>query len=335
MRSNLRMDMMFTLSAPLHHGAGTDGNVSVFRHQRVVVGDEVRELPVLSGNSLKHVVFRAPGVTHMLRTLGVKDGDLTRPVVHLLFSGGALTLKGSTVDIQAYRQLCETVPILGLLGGALGNTMMASRLTVGHGMPICDEYEPLLEMERLQSAGLVNSNALQPVAALLDTQMGTRHDPTRDPSVRRLIAGEEVLALEARKSADLIARKKGEHVKDEDSQQMIYERQVLAAGTQLWSEVYVTEATALEEAAVWAALQEWMRRPFLGANSAVGNGRAKLRITAARPVELEEPQWEPTSMVAEDTHPQAARANAMIAEYESHLREHREVIVETLREVVA
>lgn len=334
-RRSLRCDMVFTMLSALHHGQGSDGNVSLFRTGRHVVDGEVMDLPYLSGNSLKHNVIRVPGVQHMLRVLDVPDGGLSRPVVHLLWSGGALTTKGSTVDLGAYRALCEMVPIIALCGAAVGNYMVESRLSVGDARPVCVEHASRIPLDRLRAAGLVRHDP-PPVSHLYDVQLGTRHDPLRSEGPRRYLAPPERTLLDDGKSAALAKREVGEHVEKGDSQQMLYERQVLAAGTQLHATLYTRDLTRLEEAALWSAVGEWLREPFIGAQRSVGNGHADLRILPSEPIALRYPEWRDTDApLPAGASVEGRAADAMLGEYEDHLRAQRDEILATLGKAAA
>lgn len=331
-RRSLRCELVFTMRSALHHGQGSDGNVSIFRTQRCIVDGEVMDLPYVSGNSLKHVVIREPGVRHMLRVLDVAEGSLSRAVVHLLYSGGSLSVKGSTIDVGAYRALCDLVPVISLCGGALGNFMVESRVSVGDARPVCREHASRVPVARLVEAGALGErDAEVPVSHLYDVQMGTRHDPLRTEHARRHLAPAEREEFEAKKGLDLAKREAGEHADKGDSQQMLYERQVLAAGTKLVSRLYSRELTTLEEAALWASVGEWLTLPFLGAGKAVGNGEASLQIVASEPINLRFPEWADAEVpIVAGKSAQGAAAAAMLATYEDHLRSRRDEILGAL-----
>lgn len=324
-RRSLRCQFTFTMLSALHHGQGTEGNVSLFRTGRFIVDGEPQDVPYVTGNAIKHVVIREPGVRHMLRVLEVPDGSLSKAAVHLLWSGGALTTKGSAIDLGAYRAICEHIPVLSLCGGALGNFMAESRISVGDARPVCAEHA-----DRIDPSDAIDSRLLRvPVGHLYDVQMGTRHDPLRQQEVQRYLTAGEMRLLEDGKREALAKREAKEHTDKGDSQQMIYERQVLAAGTQLVCRVYTKDLTEIEEAALWAAVNEWMRLPFIGAGKAVGNGEAALTIQASEPIALRYPEWRRAELPPELGENDGA-ARAMHARYETHLREHRRDILGAL-----
>ena len=117
--------LIFTAVAmdPIHHGAGTEGNTQLLRMQDLVLDDGTpARVPFISGNSIKHQI-RAGGVKFALKAMAVQAGTLTKGVVDLLFSGGALTKSGSAVNLSQARDLAALFPILSVCGYAAGNFM--------------------------------------------------------------------------------------------------------------------------------------------------------------------------------------------------------------------
>lgn len=336
-RRSLRCDMVFTMLSPLHHGQGAEGNESLFRRQRMVVKGDVLDLPVLSGNSLKHNLIRAPGVRHMLRILDIPEQSLSRAAVHLLFSGGALSKTGSAINIAEYRRLQTLIPILGVCGGATGNTMVQSSVTVGDAYPVCEENEDRIPINRLIESGVLSAEIGQkllatPVGHFTDRSMSTRHDPLRSPDVSRYLLSADLDGYDRSKVDGKKARERGETPAKGESQQMIFYRETLAAGVVLCSTWYTRDMTSTQEAALWSALHEWLRRPFLGAASGVGMGHAKLRVIASEPISLRYPEWDDVPVPIGQS-PDSTAVKTMQGEYEDTLRKNREEIIRALGEI--
>src|SRR5579883_2935407 len=96
----VHLPLLFTLLTPLHHGAGTPGNTSLLRRQAMVAPDgDVAAQPMVSGNSLRHSL-RSALAWHLARVLDIEDGGLSKPVVDLLWSGGAITRTGAQIDLE-------------------------------------------------------------------------------------------------------------------------------------------------------------------------------------------------------------------------------------------
>ena len=58
-----------------------------------------------------------------LNAMGVEPGTLSKGLVHLLYSGGALSGGGAVVKLAAVRELENLFPALGMLGYSAGNHM--------------------------------------------------------------------------------------------------------------------------------------------------------------------------------------------------------------------
>lgn len=320
------LDMVATALDPLHHGAGTIGNVQVLRTQAVILddGSEAR-IPFVSGNSIKHLL-RDGGARFAIEALGIENGALSKGMVDLLWSGGGLTKGGSAVSIGKARELERLFPLLAVLGYGAGNTMTASKLRVDHLHLVCAE------------------NAWRMPAALLDTpharllageyqgeEFGTRHDALRDPTASRVLDVQTRTMIEGERSDK--AKDKSASEKVRDSAQMIYEFETVKAGARFWGRIGFRDLTPLEVGALQASLGRSCQGMHgdayvyhLGAKAAVGFGRLAVSFTGslrhiARPVENE----------ADALTRFGADAGA-VSEYLSHLRENRAAIIDAIRE---
>lgn len=105
------------LTSPFHHGAGASGNTAVLRTQDVIQPDgTTARVPYLSGASVRHALREALA-WHTAHTL-TWSRNLTKSMVDLLWSGGAVTSTGSQVDLAMARRVDDIYPALGLLGYA-------------------------------------------------------------------------------------------------------------------------------------------------------------------------------------------------------------------------
>lgn len=212
-----RYNYTLTLTSAFHHGAGTAGNTSLLRTQEVVHPDTgaTSRIPFLSGNSIRHKL-REGFAWHTIRKLGIEERSLTKPVVDLLFSGGAVTRTGSETDLELPRRIDELLPWLGLLGYAAGSSITAGTLRVSDAILVCAENAWRLPTD-LQDA--------KPAAAYRSEEFGTRHDIATTPAARMI----EI-------AADTIG-----------TTQMIYDRQTLKPGAQLAGSMWLTPAATPQQ----------------------------------------------------------------------------------------
>lgn len=249
------IDYTATLTAPLHHGAGTSGNTSLLRTEDVITPDGATvSVPYVSGNSLRNRL-RSALAWHLADTLDIPPGGLSKPVVDLLWSGGAITHAGAQTDLGLAREVETVLPQLAMLGYSAGSDMAAGTLHVSHLILVCSENS-----WRLPDHLADTTHARQRAGAYRSEEFGTRHDIEGTP------AGRYIATLEA---AGV-------------STQMIYDVQTLKAGSVLAGSLTLTPAatpahrTALDAALALAAPGGVIT---LGAKSAVGYGTARLSLT--------------------------------------------------------
>lgn len=254
----VHLPMMYTLTAPLHHGAGTAGNTSLLRRQDIVLPDgSLARVPFVSGNSVRHTL-RAALAWHLLRTLEVPDGSLTKPVVDLLFSGGAITRTGAETSLERARRVERLAPFLALFGFSAGSDMTAGTLYVNHLHLVCDA-----NVWRLPEAAARLPQARRAPGAYQAEEFGTRHD----------VAGTAV---------DRYLQDAGGATA---TTQMIYEAQVLKPGSVLAGSLDVTPAAtaahhgvllvAIDEA---APLRDGARWGRLAAKAGTGFGQSAIEV---------------------------------------------------------
>lgn len=297
-RGAVHLPLLATLTAPLHHGAGNRGNTALLRRQDIVLPDGTpARTPFVSGNSLRHTL-RAALAWHLVRTLQVPDGSLTKAVVDLLWSGGAITKTGAEVRLDRARRVEDLVPQLGMLGYSAGSDMVAGTLNVNHLHLVCAE-----NAWRLPAAAVELPHAGRAAGAFQGEEFGTRHDVASTPVDRYLADLDTLLGETAPPST-----------------QMIYEMQVLKPGAVLAGSLDLTPAaTDAHRAVLLVALDE--AAPVLGA------GRA-LRLAAKGAVGFGQ-----TALTA-DLAPLGDVAAARTW-WETHLIARRDEILELLAEVAA
>lgn len=293
----VHLPLTATLTAPLHHGAGTAGNTALLRRQDIVLPDGTpARVPFVSGNSLRHTL-RAALAWHLVRVLDLPDGSLSKPIVDLLWSGGAITKTGAETSLDRTRRVEALLPHLMLLGYSAGSDMIAGTLNVNHLHLVCAE-----NTWRLPPSVAALPQAGKRAGAFQGEEFGTRHDVRGTPVDRYLAAVDELLGTST------------------PTTQMIYDMQVVKPGAILAGSLDVTAAaTEAQRRVLLVALDEAApergggRQLRLAAKGAVGYGQTSLQVDLT-----------PLGDVAE------ARAW-----WEQHLAGHRSEILELLAELTA
>lgn len=334
-RSTGRINIIATALDAIHHGAGTSGNTQLLRVQEIVTQDGRRaRVPFISGNSIKHMI-RDGAVRFALDAMQVPDGSLTKPVVDLLFSGGHLSKSGSSVDLNTARRLSVSFPVLSLCGYSAGNFMTASKLRVDNLHLVCEENNwrvpdgvtPALLAKR---AGHYRSEAF-----------GTRHEALRAPHVAKLLEDKTAEA-----HANAVSAQKGSKTpsKASDSSQMIYDFEVLCAGSELWGGVWFEDLTQAEVTAFRSGLSYACQGVLpdgrfifrVGAKASVGYGRVAMRFAG----KMRDIVTAPTHTDSDSMLPEIARSaneaySATLREYAEDLLSRRDEIIALLHEACA
>jgi len=145
------------LLAPLGHGSDSKaGNATLFRRMTVLgAKGTTMQLPYYSGNAVRGQV-RDLLADHLTTSLGFAPRR-DKPIwalwfFHSLYAGGALEQKGQQKKLDAalgangalrtdgIRELRDMVPVLNLLGAAMGNRIIGGHAQFGDLRPICREW---------------------------------------------------------------------------------------------------------------------------------------------------------------------------------------------------
>lgn len=247
--SDLNTRLSMTVASPISHLSDERaGNVVFFRQMAVATPSGVASVPVISGNSLRGKLRRV-AVKRLLADLDVPQGKLPLPLYHFLFSGGSIA-KGDTksaLPVTQINALRAELPLLGLWGGCWGGAVLPGALRVGWVWPVCAE-----------TAHLTTIPSETPAHTLLTNAYFTRRDDGEAEQVDP----------------------------DAAPQQMIFEAEILVAGTRLVGKIQTERSTEVESSFLGAVLADWLARPTLGGQLSRGMGEV-----AVDPVEL--PSAEP------------------------------------------
>ncbi|WP_289009000.1 hypothetical protein [uncultured Thermomonospora sp.] len=299
---DVHLPLTLTAVEPISHGAGTSGNTQLLRTADVILPDGRRTaVPYVSGNSLRHTL-RAALAWHLVRTLQLPEKSLSKRVVDLLWSGGALTSTGNQADLELNRRVHTRLPGVGALGYSAQSDIVAGTLWVDNIHLVCQENQFRLPVHLAD-----HPHAKLPAGAMRTETFGTRHDVAGTP-VDRYIA---LALLDNTGELDLGT------AEPLPTTQMIYDMQVIKPGAVLWSGLHLYAPTAGHVAALAVAVDEAApevaghRILPLGGKRSVGFGSCRL-----------EADLTVLGDVAE-----------LRAQYEAHLHAHREEILTLLDEV--
>lgn len=237
----MKMRIKYKMLAPVSHIGETASTGSYFQTVLTAGG----RVPVITGNSIRGQL-RDSMAAHLLDTLS--EGSLipvkvSKDVFNILFSGG--NINGAMKDdVGKAKTIRAHFPLVSLMGGGLGDMIMAGKLICSFAYPVCKETESITGIESDISWH-----------SLIDEMEFTRTDDGKNDQLAAYMqdAGEEKTA--------------------KASTQMRYSVQYMAAGTEFVQDfIFLGGTTELELGAFYAGLLQWFKVPRLGGMAAKGFG---------------------------------------------------------------
>lgn len=237
----MKKRIKYTMLAAVSHIGETASTGSYFQTVLTASG----RVPVITGNSIRGQL-RDSMAAHLLDTLSqgtLTGAKVSKDVFNILFSGGNIngTMKD---DVEKAKKVRAHFPMISLLGGGLGDMIMAGRLISTFAYPVCQETESI--------TGIASGLSWH---SLIDEMEFTRMDDAKDD----------------RTAAYLLDATEDKTAKA--STQMRFSVQYMAAGTQFVQDfIFLDGVTDLELGAFYAGLGKWFQIPRLGGMSAKGFG---------------------------------------------------------------
>jgi hypothetical protein len=236
---------------------GTNGNEALINREAVIYKDEIRHLPVISGNAIRHKLIREPGAMFIIGVCNLA-GKLNIDQLNYLFNGGSLVESSVSCNIRKIADMQAILPLYRLLGGCLKNQVVAGSLNVHRGMLICRE-----NAERISSIlpeGCAIDAAIFPAERFIDQYQYTRGDATRMKDIDFFTAVDELNTGEEKEKSNL----------------MIFNGQTIVAGTLFYLGFVLNNVSDLELGALFHSLERW--NGFLGGQGSRGHGRCKISL---------------------------------------------------------
>lgn len=261
-------------ASPISQLEKSEGNVGILHREQIVLPSGIkREVPVVSGNAMRHGIREALA-NLTLDALGMLDRGSFKSVEELrfLYNGGAGSGSDGTIRIDEVRAMNQLVPSTAILGGTSRCMIHEGRIEVEPARLICSETEhQLAPWQREALADYKIASAVSYEA--LSTEY--RHDESTSPRGRFLLTDEALRLLTERTARRERAAELGDEAEIEESKggMMPYSKQVVIAGS-LWTwSVVAHTMTDLDEVTVKAGLSAFLRRAVVGSGRRVAHGR--------------------------------------------------------------
>lgn len=237
MKKRIRYKML----SPVSHIGETASTGSYFQTVLTAGG----RIPVITGNSVRGQLRDSMAI-HLLNILSTNNllgVRVSKDTFNILFSGG--NINGAMKDdVEKAKNIRKHFPLVSLIGGGLGDMIMAGKLICSFVYPICKE-----------TADITGEDSEISWHSLIDEIEFTRTDDGKNDQLAVYI-----LDTEEEKTAKA-------------STQMRYSVQYMAAGTEFVQDfIFLDGITALEIGAFYAGIQQWFNVPRLGGMAAKGFG---------------------------------------------------------------
>lgn len=236
-----RFDGTFEAQSPIAHGSDEDfGMEQRFRTLEMAVRENGNlhheEIPVISGNSLRGQLRDLLAQDFLAR---ISEGDdpiqVHDTLSNSLYAGGTLVRDAGPGQLKRrmIHNIREHIPMLSLLGTAIGSQLIQGRLNMGMLVPIAAE-----------TASYTGRESDHSVFEFVDETFYTRMDD-----------------------------REGGRQDDEQAQQMRYVIQIMTPGTRFDHWMALEGANDIERACLGHAFDLFSESPHIGGMKARGHGR--------------------------------------------------------------
>lgn len=302
MRQSYTVVLEITPTAPLQHGAGTEGNEQVLMTREYLIesedlgGWERIEVPAVSGASLK-ATLREHAARHYLHACGVEDGAVSKGALRLLLKGGRNDKGTSSLSLDQTRELDRLFPLLAVFGHMDRGAPRRGSIQVSDVLPWCSDLfdaglvprtirpmEVTVEGETITAdMGVDVWEGTTPIPLHL-TRTRTqnyRHD-MRSGGMLHLLQGADRKQLEDAVEARSAKKAPTKEERREANESMPYSAQCIAPGVPMVATIRLHQASEVEWACLAHAVAAWIRSGgHLGGGSARGHGACRVRVAGA------------------------------------------------------
>lgn len=320
-----QIEIVLRAAQPIAHAEGTVGNAQVAMRRKVRLPDgRWTRVPYITGDTMRHGL-REAGAYALLEAAGLLEAPaLSEAALRLLFAGGMVMGAASdVVRMEEERRMRETIPILPLLGGCVGNRIVPGKLEVGDAWLICEETAHILPAW-VGAWAAEQEIAPSGARAHVDMVQRVRMDPTLTPSKRMLLLAGDAERVGQRMLASESAAAAGDDkaAKATKATMMPFSYETVAAGSLFhWRIDAVTHST-IERDTLYVMLAAFLAKARVGGKKGTGHGLLEpihargLERHATAPAELDA-----LAVSGESRAPEIARFRAHVAERSGAVRE--------------
>lgn len=270
-----QIEMILRAAQPIAHAEGTVGNAQVAMRRKVRLADgRWTRVPYITGDTMRHGV-REAGAYALLEAASLLESPvLSEAALRLLFAGGMVM--GSAADVvrmDEERAMRETIPILPLLGGCVGNRIVPGKLEVGDAWLVCDETSHIVP--RWVSEWMAEEEIEQSGArAHVEMVQRVRMDPMLTPSKRLLLKASDDARVEQRLLDSELASERGDAkaTKAAKATMMPFTYETIAAGSLFYWRIDAVTHSEIERDTLYVMLAAFLAKARVGGKKGTGHG---------------------------------------------------------------
>ena len=250
----MMIETVYVLKQPLCHSEGKESNSDFLKTIRVLNGDKKEEVFAYTGNALRGR-WRDCGASYLLSKL---QAVASKKMFYILFCGGSISGEQKQDAGQA-REIRRLLPLISLLGGGLGNQILAGKVSQTFALPVCEETSQIIPQDIKHSDPAARNISWKAMTNVIEL---TRKDDMKDADKRERF-------LQATGDVE---------DKNENPVQMLYEIEYMIPGTRLYH-VMSIDGSEIECGAFVSCIAEWSKNPTLGGKAAAGFGLTDMYMT--------------------------------------------------------
>lgn len=291
---NVNIHCISEVLSPLTHMMGTAGNESLINKEKILYNDKIKDVPVISGNAIRHRFIREPGALFLVDKLELA-GKLNLDQANYMFYGGNLTKSSISENMKAIAELQTLFPLFRLLGGSLRDQIIAGSMICKRGVLICEENKNKIN-DHLPVEWKLTEDCLK-----MSDDFVRQYQYTRGDTIKRKDASELLTEV----------------VEKEKSNLMIYSGQTVIAGSMFYHGFILNNVSQLEIGSLFLALKMWSGLGgTIGGQARIGHGLLNMNYF----IECEENE------ITDEI------INKYISDYEDHVIQNKEKCVKWLND---
>lgn len=248
-------------SSIAHTGKESGTNHGFRRETLLLPGGQRVSAPVISGGVIRGSMRRMAAMMAQQAVVG-DGGRLPFSTVHALRTGGALRETRAAEEVltgERQAEVRDLIPMLSIFGFSTSGRIVSGRLEVDKAVPITRETVHLAEHYGLDP----EPDTLPSLWDISQQEKYTRFADVLDAGAQPYIEVDPSQSREIPKG----------------SGHMLWSQETLLAGTPLYHQVVLSQATPIEVSFMDELMRRWSARGRVGAQIARGMGRVEMSYT--------------------------------------------------------